>query len=203
MEENVEILNVIERWESLGLLEGIPVIEKADLAQIYDNATKLLLSNLTLRKIPKKVSDLMDEIFIPVCRRIYKRVGPSFMLDNMMSELLEEVNNNIDVLTEETNGVENPIIQFCVNFADNYTDTLTTQNTLSKEEYTDKIKFLISKLETILLNDNMVSYVNKEDGDYNLKLSDNKKSYEQTRFWNQGVAKQLLESFLSNLNKGL
>jgi len=203
MEENVEILNVIERWESLGLLEGIPVIEKADLAQIYDNATKLLLSNLTLRKIPKKVSDLMDEIFIPVCRRIYKRVGPSFMLDNMMSELLEEVNNNIDVLTEEINGVENPIIQFCVNFADNYTDTLTTQNTLSKEEYTDKIKFLISKLETILLNDNMVSYVNKEDGDYNLKLSDNKKSYEQTRFWNQGVAKQLLESFLSNLNKGL
>ncbi len=125
--------------------------------------------------------------------------------DHKVGEVMEvgTVYNNIDVLTEETNGVENPIIQFCVNFADNYTDTLTTQNTLSKEEYTDKIKFLISKLETILLNDNMVSYVNKEDGDYNLKLSDNKKSYEQTRFWNQGVAKQLLESFLSNLNKGL
>ena len=38
-----DVLNVVERWQSLGFLEGLPILEKTELALIYDNATRLLL----------------------------------------------------------------------------------------------------------------------------------------------------------------
>jgi hypothetical protein len=39
-EELDGLVNVVERWESLGLLEGLPLEQKYEMAQIYDNATK-------------------------------------------------------------------------------------------------------------------------------------------------------------------
>ena len=61
-----DILNVIQRWESLGLLEGLPVWEKEELAQVYDNATRLLLSEQALKKIPKDVFEIFDNVYIPI-----------------------------------------------------------------------------------------------------------------------------------------
>jgi hypothetical protein len=77
MEDYIEedLFNTIQRWEVLGLLDGLPIREKSELAQIYDNATRLLLSNRTLSKVPKNIADTMDDVFIPICRRLYKRVG--------------------------------------------------------------------------------------------------------------------------------
>lgn len=204
MMEEDDIINVVQRWDSLGLLEGLPIQEKVELAQIYDNATRLLLAESTLRKIPRKVSDAMDELFIPICRRLYKRVGPNFDLENMMSELLglvtEDLNNIFKTNSEGPD--KNPIVEFCVNFADGYEDDLTSKNTLTSEEYEKEIDSLLSKVREILVNTEMVSYVSKEQNDYKLNLTKTKRPKQQTRFWNQSVAKQLFDSALSNINKG-
>ena len=87
-----EILNIVQRWEPLGLLKGLPIIEKTELAQIYDNATKLMLSETSIKNIPNNIFEIYEDVYLPVCRRLYKRVGPNFNLGSMMGELLEEVN---------------------------------------------------------------------------------------------------------------
>lgn len=200
-EELDDVLNVVQRWESLGLLEGLPLQERVELAQIYDNATRLMLSELSLKRIPKKVSEILDETYLPICRRLYRRVGPNFDLENMMGELLESVNETKFEESDEPN--KNPIIDFCINFADNYEDSETGKNLLSEEEYKDKINLLLVKLKEILLNDKMVSYVDKTEDDYVLNIGKQEKTKQQTRFWNQSVAKNLFNSFLSEINKGL
>lgn len=202
-EELDGLVNVVERWESLGLLEGLPLEQKYEMAQIYDNATKLLLSDRTLTKVPKKISDTMDDVFIPICRRLYKRVGPEFDLENMMSELLQSVNDNITEISKPTTKENNPILEFCINFADGYEDEVTNKKSLTEAEYTNEIKNMLTKLEDILLNDKLVSYVDRNGGDYVLNTRETAKTNNQIRFWNQSVAKNLIETYLSNLNKGL
>jgi len=204
MEEDDDVINVVQRWDSLGLLEGLPIQEKVELAQIYDNATRLLLAESTLRKIPRKVSDTMDEIFIPVCRRLYRRVGPNFDLENMMGELLDVVVKDLKTIIKSNpkEPEKNPVVEFCVNFADTYEDDLTNKNTLNDTEYKKKIDELLSNISDILLNERIISYVSNEDGGYKLNFSGVQKTKQQTRFWNQSVAKQLFESVLSDINKG-
>ena len=204
MEEDDDVINVVQRWEPLGLLEGLPIQEKVELAQIYDNATRLLLAELTLKRVPRKVSDTMDELFIPICRRLYKRVGPNFDLENMMSKLLESVVRDLDTIFKSNpkEPEKNPVVEFCVNFADTYEDDLTNKNTLNDEEYKKKIGELLSNISDILLNERIVSYVSNEDGGYKLNFSGVQKNKQQTRFWNQSVAKQLFDSVLSDINKG-
>jgi hypothetical protein len=203
MEEENDILNVVQRWESLGLLEGLPIQERVELAQIYDNATRLLLAELTLKKVPRKISDTMDELFIPICRRLYKRVGPNFDLENMMGKLIEVVTENLEDIFK-TNSKEpnkNTIVEFCVNFADSYEDSLTNKNNLTDEEYGEEIDKLMTKIKEVLLNNEIVSYVNKDKNEYNLILSKEKRTNQQKRFRNQSVAKQLFDVALSDINK--
>lgn len=202
-EELNDVLNVVQRWESLGLLEGLPIQEKVELAQIYDNATRLLLSEISLKKIPKKISDTMDEVFMPICRRLYKRVGPNFDLENMMGNLLLSVDENFENLSkfDPNHPEKNPIIDFCVNFADTYEDETINKNVLTDEEYTLKVKKLLLVMEEILLNENIVSYINKDNGEYQINLAKNKRTTQQTRFWNQSSAKNFLNSVLSEINK--
>jgi hypothetical protein len=198
-----DIINVVQRWEAVGLLDGLPVLEKTELALIYDNATRLLLSELTLSRIPKKITDTMDSVIFPICRRLYKRVGPRFDLEQMLSSLLESVKNNIDGILSPETKEKNPIVDFCVNFADTYEDETTSKNNLSDEEYEEKINNLLSTMKEILLNRSMVSYVNKENDSHKLTLSKTNRSINQTRFWNQSISKNFLNSFLSEINKGL
>jgi len=205
MEDYIEedLFNTIQRWEVLGLLDGLPIREKSELAQIYDNATRLLLSNRTLSKVPKNITDTMDDVFIPICRRLYKRVGPNFDLDEMLATLLESVNQNIDEIRKPITKENNPSLDFCIDFADTYEDRSTNKNTLTNEEYSNKIENMLSYLRQILLNDSMVSYVGKEDDEHRLNLVESKRTKEQTRFWNQSIAKNFLNSYLSEVNKGL
>ncbi len=203
-EEVDDIVNVVERWESLGFLEGLPILEKTELALIYDNATRLLLSQRTLSKIPRKIQDLMDGTIFPICRRLYKRVGPNFDIETMLSTLLESVNDRSYELSLPETKENNPIVDFCVEFADSYEDEVTNKNRLTDEEYEQEIKLLLSKVEEILLSDDAVSYVNKEkNGKYNLNKAKTKRTKKSSRFWNQSIAKNLLTSALSDINKGL
>ena len=204
-EEINDILNVVERWEPLGLLEGLPIQEKTELAQIYDNATRLLISEKAVKKIPEDIMEIYDNLYIPICRRLYKRVGPYFDLESMMSQLLEVVNKKGKTILEvkPSEPTSNPVVDFCVDFADTYEDELTNKNTLTDGEYSNRIENMVSYLKEILLNDSMVSYVGKEGDQHKLNLVKSKRTKEQTRFWNQSVAKNFLNSYLSEINKGL
>jgi hypothetical protein len=205
IEDQEEILNVVERWELSGLLDGLPVVEKTELAQIYDNATRLMLSDMSIKKIPKNISENYENTLIPICRRLYRRVGPNFNLEAMMGDLLEVINKEGDNIFKPNpeKPASNPIIDFCVNFADNHEDALTNKTVLTTEEYENKINSIILTTKNVLLNDSIVSYVNKKDDEYIIKLSKANKNTQQTRFWNQSVAKSFLESTLSEINKGL
>lgn len=204
-EEFDDILNVVQRWEALGLLDGLPITEKTELAQIYDNATRLMLSERSIQKIPEEISEIYDNLYLPICRRLYKRVGPNFNLETMMGKLLEEVNKQGKGIMKfnPEKPEKNPIVDFCVNFADDYEDDKTSKNMLSDEEYEQKIDYLTQKIKEILLNENTVSYINKEKEEYNLNIAKTNKPKQQKRFWNQSVAKNLLASALSEINKGL
>jgi hypothetical protein len=200
-----DILNVVQRWEAVGLLDGLPIMEKTELAQIYDNATRLMLSDRSVQKIPEEISEIYDNFYLPICRRLYKRVGPNFNLETMMGKLLEVVNKRgQDILKPNPEQPEkNPVLDFCIEFADNYEDDKTSKNMLSDEEYEQKIDYLTQKIKEILLNENTVSYINKEKEEYNLNIAKTNKPKQQKRFWNQSVAKNLLASALSEINKGL
>jgi hypothetical protein len=49
----------------------------------------------------------------------------------------------------------------------------------------------------------MVSFVNRENSEWEIKHSEVKKSTQQVRYWNQKIGKQLLTSVLSDINKGI
>ncbi len=202
---NSDIINVVQRWDSYGLLEGIPILQKTELAQIYDNATRLMLSERVIKNIPNNVSEILDSVMIPVCRRLYRRVGPNFDLEIMMGKLLTIVNEKYEDIINKTkeDSVNNPIVDFCVEFADGYEDELTNKTTLTNKEYQEKINNVLDITKSVLLNESMVSYVNKKEEGYKIELSKAKKNTQQTRFWNQSVAKSFLESTLSEINKGL
>lgn len=198
-----DLVNVVQRWESLGLLEGLPIQDKVELAQIYDNATRLALSEIKLKRVPKDVSDLMDETFIPICRRLYKRVGVNFNITNMMSELLESINNNIKDLNKNNNeSIEDPVVNFCIDFADNYQDEITNVNTLSDEEYVKRVGVLLDTLKNVLLSDEFISNIEQDGIESKLVYSKTKKTKSQVRYNNQYIAKNYLLSVLTNLNKG-
>jgi hypothetical protein len=199
-----DLLNVMQRWDSLGLLEGLPIWEKEELAQIYDNATKLLLSKKSIEKIPSDIFNIYDNVYIPVCRRLYRRVGPNFDIETMMGLLLESVHDKKNELNFDLSKPEkNPVVEFCINFADSYDDEYTNKTILTDEEYSQKIDNLLEHLRNVLLDDKMVSYVNREGNQWNIVHSDAKKTKSQTRFWNQKIGSQLVNSVLSDINKGL
>jgi len=200
MSDSIDV-NVIQRWESLGLLEGLPIWEKEELAQVYDNATRLLLSD----KVGKNVFETYSDVYIPICRRLYRRVGINFNIETMMSKLLEEVNkvNPESLKFDKKFPEKNPVIEFCINFADSYEDDITNINQPTKEEYESKVEKLLLTLKEVLLGEKMVSFVNRENSEWEIKHSEVKKSTQQVRYWNQKIGKQLLTSVLSDINKGI
>jgi hypothetical protein len=132
-------------------------------------------------------------------------VGINFNIETMMSKLLEEVNkvNPESLKFDKKIPEKNPIIEFCINFADSYEDEVTNINQLTKEEYESRIEDLLVYLKKVLLDEKMVSFVNRENSEWEIKHSEVKKSTQQVRYWNQKIGKQLLTSVLSDINKGI
>lgn len=199
--ENSLDYEVISRWESLGMLDNLPLWEKEELALLYDNTVRLVLSDNAISKIPNDVDDIFNTVNLPIVRRLYRRVGPHFNLSEMLGKLLEEVQKNLTQLKSEATPEGDPIIDFCKTFADNYEDEKTLSKKLTKEEYAIEVDNILLKLKEILLNNKLVSNVNKEDDGWVLNLSNNLKSEHNTRFWNQKIAYSFLSQSLSDLNK--
>lgn len=199
-----EILEVVQRWENTGLLYGLPLYEKQELAPIYDNVARVSLSKFEDGEISRKLSDLMDSVLFPVCRRLYRRVGTDFNIEKMVSTLTSKVIENQEALSQPIiDKAMNPIVEFCVEFADTYEDEKINKKQFNDEEYAYRVDRILDTVRQILLNKEMVSFVDRTNSEWKVMLSDSKKSSKSTRYWNQKIAQEVLSSTLRDTNKGI
>ena len=197
-----EISDCVSRWSSTGLLYGLPLHEKQELAPIFDNVSKIALSLTEKKKLSSKTLEKLEDTMFPICRRLYRRVGFDFDIEKMMDSLIKEIETK-DFSGDIGDDKKNPIVNFCINFADTYEDEIISKKQFSDKEYTERIDKALGILRQILLNKEMVSFVDRTDSDWKVMLSDAKKSPKQTRYWNQNVSKEFLTSILGDTNKGV
>ena len=202
-----EISDCVSRWSSTGLLYGLPLHEKQELAPIFDNISRIALSLTEKKKLSSKTLDKLEDTMFPICRRLYRRVGFDFDVEKMMESLIKELEVKELEVKEFTDtnikGEKNPIVQFCIEFSDLYEDENIVKNQFDEEEYEERVDKILETLKTILLNKDMVSFVDKTNPEWKVMLSDAKKSPKQTRYWNQNVTKEFLSAILNDTNKGL
>lgn len=197
-----EILDIVTRWENTGLLYGLPLYEKQELAPIFDNVSRMALSLTEKNKISMETLEKLEDTMFPICRRLYRRVGFDFDIEKMMESLIREI--EIKNFSEEVSeDKKNPIVNFCINFADTYEDEVINKKQFSDEEYVERVDKVLDVLRQILLNKEMVSFVDRTNSDWKVMLSDAKKSPKQTRYWNQNVSKEFLTAILNDTNKGI
>ncbi|MHA2403123.1 MAG: hypothetical protein ACXADH_09065 [Candidatus Kariarchaeaceae archaeon] len=196
------VLEVIQRWEATGFLYGLPLWEKEELSLLYDDAAKLILSKKAIG-IPRDTFEAMNEVVFPVVRRLYRRVGVNFDIENMMSVLLGEVEEGKVEIMGKTTKESNPIVEFSVNFADNYEDQKTSEKRFSDEEYIERVDKILTYTKDILLSKKMVSFVDRTDSDWKIIYSDEKKSSQAIRLWNQKVGMELIRTTLMDTNRGI
>ncbi len=196
------LMSTVERWESTGLLHGLPFVEKTEMAMIFDNAARLILSKNAVDKIPDTVYNILNDVTYPTLRRLYRRVGVDFDITSMMSELIVKIEEEKETLVKKPTPEENHVVEFCIKFADNYEDEKTSQNRLNDEEYAERIDKTLTKMREILLNKNFISRVDKDTPDWEIKFSEEKKSENATRLWNQKVAMEFLRATLTDTNRG-
>ena len=84
-----EILDVVTRWENTGLLYGLPLHEKQELAPIFDNISRMALSLTDKNKISIQTLEKLEDTMFPICRRLYRRVGFDFDVEKMMESLIK------------------------------------------------------------------------------------------------------------------
>ena len=201
----------IERWGTIGLLDGLPIWEKNELALILDNATKIVIDQANRKALSDEFLDIYDSVYIPICRRLYRRVGPRFDVINMMDKLIEDTLCNFDLLSGENETIKkveklsqkDPLVEFCVNFSDSYEDEETLKSFLSEEDYEKKVDLILNKMRSVLLNNKNVLSFKNTGNDWDIKLSEEKRSISHVRFWNQKMSNSFLLQSLSDINKGI
>ena len=133
-----EILDAVQRWDHTGLLYGLPLHEKQELAPIFDNVSKIALSLTEKNKISSKTLDKLEDTMFPICRRLYRRVGFDFDVEKMMESLIKEL--EVKEFTDTNiKGEKNPIVQFCIQFSDLYEDENIVKNQFEDEEYEERV----------------------------------------------------------------
>jgi hypothetical protein len=204
--EKEEILEVLQRWDSTGLLTGLPPWEKEELALLYDNVTRVMLSKAGT--ISDDIYETLGDVTLPTTRRLYRRVGINFDINNMVDELtMSVVKNYVNIVTppnkDADGNISNPIVEFCVEFADTYEDDDIRRKIFTKEQYEERVDKILDMLKTVLLSDEMVSFVDRTDGKWKILYSDTKKSPNQVRVWNQKRAVETLHGVLNETNQGI
>jgi hypothetical protein len=125
-----ELIEVVQRWEHTGLLSNLPLYEKQELAPLFDNATRVFLS----KNLDEITNDLVETVLYPICRRLYRRVGLDFNIENMVDSLIKKVKEDKEILLK--NNIDsrvNPVVVFSVNFADIYEDETTNKKQFDDE----------------------------------------------------------------------
>jgi hypothetical protein len=198
-----EILDIVTRWENTGLLYGLPLYEKQELAPIFDNISRIALSKTDKGEISNSLLEDLENTMFPICRRLYRRVGSDFDVEKMVESLIKEIKEKQLLIKGPTEGKTNPLVKFCIEFADSYEDETISKKQFNDIEYEERVEKVLETLRNILLNKEMVSFVDRTNSDWKIMLSDSKKSPKQTRYWNQRIAKEVLTSTLQDTNKGI
>jgi hypothetical protein len=204
--EKEEILEVLQRWESTGLLTGLPPWEKEELALLYDNVTRVMLSKAN--QLDNNIYETLGDVTLPTTRRLYRRVGINFEINTMVDELTRRVEENYEAINVPPNkdnvgNLVNPIVEFCVEFADTYEDDDIKKKVFSREQYTERVEKLLETVQTVLLSKEMVSFVDRSESEWKILYSDTKKSPTQVRMWNQKRAIETLHGILNETNQGV
>jgi hypothetical protein len=204
--EKEEILEVLQRWDNTGLLTGLPPWEKEELALLYDNVTRVMLSKADV--LDEDVYETLGDVTLPTTRRLYRRVGINFNINKMVDSLVEKVSKHYQEINQpaskdEQGNLTNPIVEFCVEFADTYEDEDIKRKIFSKEQYEERVDNILKTMRTVLLSDEMVSFVDRSDSEWKILYSDTKKSPNQVRMWNQKRAIETLHGILNETNQGI
>lgn len=196
------VLDVIQRWEATGFLYGLPLWEKEELSLLYDDAARLVLSKKAMG-IPSDTYEVLNNVTFPAVRRLYRRVGIHFDIENMMAQMLGEVEEKKSEIMKDPTPEHNPVVEFCVTFADNYEDQKTSEKRFSEEEYIERVDKILTHVRDVLLNKKRISFVDRTDSEWKIMFSDDEKTPQATRLWNQKVATELLRTTLMDTNKGI
>ena len=195
-----DLLDVVQRWDNTGLLVHLPIYEKQELAPIFDNAARIFLS----KNLGEQTNDLVESVIFPICRRLYRRVGSEFDIENMVNVLIKKVNENKEtLLRNNTDDKVNPIVLFSVNFADIYEDEIINKKQFNDDEYNERVDKILNTIKQVLINKEMVSFVDRTQEDWKIITSDGKKSEKETRQWNQKIAKEVFDTVLKDTNRGI
>ena len=77
----------------------------------------MVLSKKSLNNIPESTFETYNGVIFPILRRLYRRVGSNFDIENMVTVLLEKVEKNKEELDKPVTKDNNTIVDFCVYFA--------------------------------------------------------------------------------------
>jgi len=149
-----------------------------------------------LTSLPDNVSKHIKKNISEVSKEELKRV-----LNDIHNKVTENKTELVKPLNKDE--VKNPIVEFAVVFADTYDDDIISKKQFSDTEYIERVDKILDTVRHILLNKELVSFVDRTSSDWKIMLSDAKKSKNQTRYWNQTVSKEFITAILSDTNKGI
>jgi len=206
--EEDDILEIVQRWDNTGLLYGLPMYEKQELAPIFENVTRIALSKYSNKEVPRNISDLMDSVMFPICRRLYRRVGSDFDIEKMVNDLIKKVTENQDMLTQTDDKTikdkpVNPIVSFCIEFADQYSDELINRKQFNETDYKERIVKMLKTIENVLLNPMMTSFIDRSSDNWVVIDSESISSNKGIRIHNQKVALEVFSNIIKDTNKGV
>ena len=206
--EEDDILEIVQRWDNTGLLYGLPMYEKQELAPIFENVTRVALSKYSNKEVPRNISDLMDSVMFPICRRLYRRVGSDFDIEKMINDLIKKVTENQDMLTQTDDKTikdkfVNPIVSFCIEFADQYSDELINRKQFNETDYKERIVKMLKTIENVLLNPMMTSFIDRSSDNWVVIDSESISSNKGIRIHNQKVALEVFSNIIKDTNKGI
>ena len=206
--EEDDILEIVQRWDNTGLLYGLPMYEKQELAPIFENVTRVALSKYSNKEVPRNISDLMDSVMFPICRRLYRRVGSDFDIEKMINDLIKKVTENQDMLTQTDDKTikdkpVNPIVSFCIEFADQYSDELINRKQFNETDYKERIVKMLKTIENVLLNPMMTSFIDRSSDNWVVIDSESISSNKGIRIHNQKVALEVFSNIIKDTNKGV
>lgn len=193
MEDEIDVSNVVSRWTTTGLLDGLPTHEKIELSGLYDVMVKIILSNGI-----DKTNPTLEETILLVTRRIYRRVGSDFDYHHMVDSLKTFLENKTD------DDIKNEYVKLIVEFSDTYSDDVILKGEFTDEEYKVRVERLLKTVGEILLSDKLISGLNTEDkNSWVINYSDHVKSGRDIRRHNQKIATEILQQIIKETNKGI
>ena len=97
----------------------------------------------------------------------------------------------------------NPIVSFCIEFADQYSDELINRKQFNETDYKERIVKMLKTIENVLLNPMMTSFIDRSSDNWVVIDSESISSNKGIRIHNQKVALEVFSNIIKDTNKGI